>query len=308
VTASRRAHVAAAWLATLMLTGCDAGRDLLAKGAEAEAAGNFADARARYKEVCDKGSSLCPIAARQIERLSVKEVWKAASEGDYAKAKAALAAARAANDPAVKAAAEAAAHDPEIEHGLAWEEASALPDKGAALPAIEALTDLGEPVSAKARTWLEKNRPGVLLARVEAACQPGGAGSCAEAGKALATQHPASPENAEAQALVQAEYRRVFPLLRQAEHLLIQAVELHDKDELVETCMKHGGGSTEACTSQVVGDRRLPTWEFLAGAWKKKLDEIHDPFFVKPLQARYGSAGKAGEYDPEAWPTPPGTK
>jgi hypothetical protein len=59
---------------------------------------------------------------------------------------------------------------------------------------------------------------------------------------------------------------------------------------------------------QVVGDRHLPTPSFLDGAWKKKLDEIGDPFFVKALEARYQRAGSAGEYDPEPWPKPPGVK
>src|SRR5262249_30293168 len=157
-------------------------------------------------------------------------------------------------------------------HGLAWEEASALADKEQALAKIEPLADLGVPVSAKAREWLEKNRPAALLARVKAACAADARASCAEAGKALATLHPSSPENAEAQRLVQTDYARAFPLLKQAENLLIQRVELYDKDQLVEICTaKSGALNADACAVQVVGDRHLPTVSFLDGAWKKKL-------------------------------------
>ncbi len=299
----------AALLAAALLAACDAGADPLAKGADAEAAGNFAEARARYQEVCTKGSKHCPLATRLGERLSVEEAWKAIAAGEYGKARVALEAGKAATDPAVKAAAEAASQTADYVQGLAWELAAALPDEGEALPKMEALVDLGVPASAKAREWLEKKRPALLLAKVKAACAAGAHASCVEAGKALATLHPASPETAEAQRLVQAEYPRIYPLLKQAEGLINQRVELYDKDQLVEICTeKSGATNTDACAVQVVGERHLPTESFLDGAWKKKLDEIGDPFFVKGLEARYARAAQAGEFDPEPWPKPAGAK
>jgi hypothetical protein len=237
----------------------------------------------------------------------VKEAWQAIRAGEYGKARAAIELGKAATDPAVKAAAEEASHDDAYAYGLLWEEASALADKDQALPKIEGLVNLGVPVSADARAWLAKNRAGVLLARVKVACQlqPGARVSCAEAGKALGALHPGSPEDAEAQRLVQADHARVLPLLKQAENLIIQRVELYDKDRLVEICVeKNGTAESDACTAKVVGDRHLPTPEFLDGAWRKKLDEIGDPFFVKALDARYARAGSAGEHDPAPWLRP----
>jgi len=299
--------LAAAALAAALLSGCDAGADPLARGAEAEAAGNLTEARARYKEVCDKGSKHCPLATKLGERLAVKEAWVALGAADYARARTALELGKAATDPAVKAAAEAASLSPDYVQGLAWQEASALPDKGEALPKVEALADLGVTASARAREWLEKNRPGILLARVKVACTAGAKVSCAEAGKALATLHPGSPASAEAQQLVQTDYARIHPLLKQAEGLLNQRVELYDKDQLVELCIQRtGSGNAEGCAADVVGTRHLPTPSFLDGAWKKKLDEIGDPSFVKALEARYLRAGNAGEFDPEPWPKPVG--
>jgi hypothetical protein len=290
------------------LSACDAGGDLLARGADAEAAGNYAEARARYKEACEKSPKHCPLVTRLDQRLSVRDAWKAILAGEHGKAKAALDAAAASADPSIKAAVEAAATYPDQVQGLAWEEASALADKEQALGKIEALVDLGVPVSAKARDWLTKNRPAILLGRAKSACQAGAHASCADAGKALAALHAESPENAEAQRLVQADYARVYPLLKQAENLLIQRVELYDKDQLVELCTeKSGPANADACAVQVVGDRHLPTPSFLDGAWRKKLDEIGDPSFVKALEARYQRAG-AGEYDPEPWAKPPGAK
>jgi hypothetical protein len=296
--------------AVLAFAGCDAGKDVLAKGAEAEAAGDFAQARTLYQEACAKSPALCPIATRQAEQVTLKEAWKAIAAGEYDKAKKAVEAAKAATDPAVKGAGEAASQYVEYAQGLAWEDASALADKEPALPKIEAIADLGVPVSALAREWVAKNRPAILLGRVKAACRAGRQGSCAETGKALATLYPSSPENAEAQALVMADYQRVYPLLKQAESLLIQRVEVYDKDKIVEVCVSKSSeaGAQAACESQVVGDRNLPSVDFLEGAWKKKLDEIKDPLFVQGLDARFKRAGSTGELDPAPWPKPAGSK
>ena len=307
MSAHRLATLFAAALAAVLLAGCDAGQDPLARGAEAEGAGNLAEARARYQEVCAKGSKHCPLATRLLERLAVKEAWKAIGAGEYGKAKIALATGTASTDAAVKAAAEAASRDVAYVDGLAWEEAAALPDKEQALPRIEALVDLGVPASAQARAWLAKNRPGVLLARVKAACVAGARVSCAEAGRALASLHPESPENAEAQRLVEADYARVYPLLGQAERLIIQRVEVYDHEQLAAiNAEKYPGGAEES--AKLGGDRHLPTPAFLDGAWKKKLEEIGDPLFVKALEARYARAGSAGEQDPEPWPKPAGVR
>jgi hypothetical protein len=296
-------------LAAVLLAGCDAGGDLLARGADAEAAGNYPEAIARYAEACAKSAKHCPLADRLRARLAVKAAWKAVRAGEYRKARLAIETGKAAASPAVKAAAELCSQDAELVSGLAWEEASALADEEQALPRMEALASQGVPLSEKARAWLAKNRPGLLLARVKGACKAGSGVSCAEAGRALAAGSPGSAEDAEARALVQADYQRVHPLLKQAEGLIVQRVELYDKDQLVALCVeRNGGAEADACAAKVVGGRRMPTPSFLDGAWRKKLDEIGDPFFVKGLEARYGRAASAGEYDPEPWPKPEGAK
>ncbi len=101
----------------------------------------------------------------------------------------------------------------------------------------------------------------------------------------------------------------MYPLLGQAEGLIVQRVELFDKDRLVEMCTdRNGGAEAGACLAQVVAGRRYPTPSFLDGAWKKKLEEIGDPFFVKALELRYARAASAGEHDPEPWPKPEGRR
>jgi hypothetical protein len=285
-------------------------------GADAEAAGDLEGARARYQEACDKRSKWCPLATRQAERLRVKEAWKAIAEGRYGRARSLLEDAKGkSKDPAVRGSAEAALRSTELTLGLAWEEASALPVQEEALAKIEALVDGGLPPAlfASAKGWLDKNRPAILLGRVKAACSGSGTEgaaerSCMKAGKALARLYPEGSENAEAQALVQAETVRVYPLLKQAEGLLVQRVELYDKDRLVDLCVKKAVTPSEACASQVIGERHLPTPHFLDGVFQKALDAIRDGFYVKAFKERYWRAEHAGEYDPEKWVKPGGEK
>jgi hypothetical protein len=39
-------------------------------------------------------------------------------------------------------------------------------------------------------------------------------------------------------------------------------------------------------------------------AWKKKLGEIGDPTFVKPLEERWNRVNNEGILDPVTWPKP----
>jgi hypothetical protein len=299
-------------LSALLLAGCDAGKDLLAQGAAKEAAGSFKEAADLYRAVCEKGSPLCPIATQRAERIGLKDARRALDEGRYQDAKAAADAALKASDAGVKRAAEVMSKLADLEKGLAWEQASASADQGAALPDIEAVAAAGVAASPKAREWLSKNRPRILLDRVKAACAPTGQGSCVTAGADVARRAPASPEAAEAQKLVEADYARIYPKLKDAEGLLSKlayacaenkrADEAHAKE-----CEIEQGIVSFACVRNQEPVQHLPT-DKIAADWKKKLDEIHDPALVKPLEVRWPRAEKECEYDAETPPKPAGAK
>lgn len=309
-------------LSTTLLLGCDHGREPLARGADAEALGNLAEAATQYRAVCESGSSLCPIATRRIERIKLVEADKALSSGEHKKAKAAIDLALASTDEGVKRAALAMSTLPDLEKGIAWEEASALAKPDETRTAMESLAGGSFAVSPKAREWLEKNRPGLLLGAIKAACSPQGTGACAERGRELARLHPTSPENAEASKLVEADYARLFPRLQEAENLIGQQVMIYERDRKVYWCMrdKVNDGDTAdgnfdkpdesfraGCEADVPAEA-MPTAAFLAKAWEKKLAEIHDPTFTKPLGDRMDRAAKEGLHDPEPWPKPTGKK
>ncbi|MDI1484291.1 hypothetical protein [Polyangium sp. y55x31] len=296
---------------TLALVGCDAAKEPMSKAREAEAAGKIPEAKALYAEVCKaaESSPFCPVAKQRIEALTVREATNLVAEGQYAKAK--ELSATVADAPA-KRAFEALAKTRAMSSAAAFEEANASADKAAARAKMEELAGQSSPVADKAKEWLTKNGPALLLDEVKAACKPDGTGSCVDLGKKIAKLFPTSPEAGEAKTLVDAEYKRVHPLLKQAEALLVQRLEISNWKNKYDICLKQaepspGGYEMQVCKTEVgiPEDRGDPfSTSFLEGAWKKKLGEIHDPGWVKSLEERWGKIESDGIYDPASLPKP----
>lgn len=300
-------------LAALWLFGCDAGNEPFKRAAEAEAAGKLGEAKGLYAEVCAKAadSPLCPVAKRRAAQLGVKEAYKHLAEGQYKTAKELLDAAAGAEDAGVKRAATAALTDPELTAGLAWEEASTATDKAKARAKMDELAAGHSAVAPRAREWLGKNAPSILLAEMKSACRPDGQGSCVELGEKMATMYATSPEAAEAARLVDEEYKRTQPLLKQAERLLIQRLEVYNKKARYDLCVRDfmpapGGTAEYACAGslEMEPSENMFSTRVIEQYWDKKLEEIHDPGHIKRLKERYSRIEDKGEYDPEPWPKP----
>lgn len=294
-----------------LVLGCEAGKEPLSRAGQLEAEGNFGEASKLYTETCEKAkdSPLCLIAKKRAERLRVKEGYKALDEGQFGKAKELFTAAAASEDPAVKRTATAALEEPALKAGIAWDEASAASDKAAARAKVEELAEGHTAVAPRAREWLTKNGPAVLLAEVKNACKPDGAGSCMELGAALAKRYPSSPEATEAGKLVEDEYKRLQPTLRLTENLLIQRLEVYTKESKVALCVEERGGQDPEgeCYEKVGVTQReidLPKGA-LDPAFDKKLVEVHDPGYVKAFRERMRKISEGGEYDGEPWPKSP---
>jgi len=300
-------------LAALLLFGCDAGNDPFKRAAETEAASKLSEAKGLYAEVCAKAadSPLCPIAKRRAAQLGVKEAYEQLAEGQYKAAKELLDAAAGADDAAVKRAATMALADPALAAGLAWEEASTATDKTAARAKMDELAAGHSAVAPRAREWLGKNAPAILLAEMKGACRPDGQGSCVELGEKMATTYATSPEAAEATRLSDEEYKRTQPLLKQAERLLIQRLEVYNKKARYDLCVRDfmpapGGTAQYSCAGNLEMElsENMFSTRPIEQAWDKKLTEIHDPGHIKRLKERYARIEEKGEYDPEPWPKP----
>ncbi len=297
---SSRFLLALACLGAATLTGCDAGKGPFLKAAHAEESGDYRGAAPLYEEVCTKKSPLCDAAKRRQARLAIKDAWHAFQEGKYRDAKATLDASAASSDTTTSEESAALAANPDLVAGLTFEDALTATDKVAQLATMEKLAVEATVLAPKAREWLDKNRPAILLAQAKAACAPKGPGSCADLAKRLAETHPESPEAKEAAGLAAESYKRLYPKIKDVENLLIQRRMVHDKEAKIALCKKTGM-SDEDCAEKHAGT--VPGLEYLEKFFNTKLELVEDPSHKSRFEKRWNLAA-IGEYDPEPWPKP----
>jgi hypothetical protein len=286
-------------LSASALAGCDPGKEPFLNGALAEEKGDYAAAAPNYEEVCTKKSQLCDAARKRQARMALKRAMKAIDDGHYKEAKGLLDALNPSPDPTTTEEATALLALPELLQGILYEDALANPDKTLAMGAMEGIAREPSALAPKAKEWLDKNRPALLLAQAKDACA-GGKGDCVDLAKKLQTEHPESPEAKEAATLAADSYKRLYPKLKDLENLLIQRVGVYDKDTKMELCKK-SGASEDDCNQRVTGEG--PTLSYLEDFWKKKLTDLGDTHYTAHFQKRWDKAS-AGEYDPEPWPKP----
>jgi hypothetical protein len=295
----------------LLVSGCDGAKEPMARARAAEAEGKLAEAKTLYGDACkaNEKSPFCAVAKQRVDALTAREALAALAEGYHAKAKEAGAAIT--GGPA-KRVFDALGKTKAMMAHAAFEEANAGADKSATRVKMEELAAASSPVADKAKEWLAKNGPGLLIAEVKEACKADGKGSCSELGQKLLKAYPSSPEATEAQGLVDAEYKRLFPVLKQAEGLLVQRLEVFNWQSKKDLCLKftdpnNAESEGQACNEAIgiPSDRGDPfNTDFLEKAWKKKLDEVHDPGMIKVLQDRWDKIASAGTYDPANLPKP----
>jgi hypothetical protein len=294
----------------LVIAGCDAAKEPMAKAREAEAAGKWAEAKTLYAEVCKakEESPFCPVAKHRIEVLAANEVITLVADGNYGKVKEQTAAL--ASGPA-KRALDALAKTKAMTAWTAFEEANGSAGDAAVRAKMRELAASSSPIADKAKEWLAKNAPTLLLTEMKTACKADGAISCADLSKTMFTSYPSAPEATEAQTLVDAEYKRLYPLLKQAEGLLVQRLEVFNWQAKRDLCVKFVDSNSEsevqACNEAIgiPADRGDPfNTDFLEKAWKKKLDEIHDTGLMKSLEDRWSTVASSGVYDPASLPKP----
>jgi hypothetical protein len=305
--------IALAALLALPLAGCDAGRRPFAEAGRAEAEGRFDDAIARYAAVCSKApaSPLCARAEARADRLVVRQAITAIADKRFGQAKPWLDTAAGSKDPVAREAAAQVAASPDFVQGLAWMEAAAIEDHRQALPKMEALASADVTSSADARAWVEKNRPAIMLEDVQAACVPAPPehASCVATGRKLAALYPRSPEAAAARKLVEAEYRRMVPVLREAETVLMRAVPIGRGSAKVERCMQqmpenaapHASSMREICEGEGF-DPQLTS--DVQTSWLEVTAQIRDPEIFRVLTDRWDRVMSEGIYEPRFWPPP----
>lgn len=301
-------RVLAPWLGSLLalaplLSGCDSAKAPFERAAALEAQGKLAEASAAYGEVCvaAAASPRCPVARRRAAQLRLKLAINALHDRRYAEASAL--AASAAAEPAVAPAASAVVASPDLSASLAFGQLSQAADRVAAITSARVLGDQPTTAASGARAMVRAEGPKLLLAAARDACKPDGKGSCAAAAAALADGFPDAPERREADALAQAELERLYPALDRLEKLLIQRLEIYDREAKLKLCAEEAGNGDCDELNEKLGPSHVSE-PFLRGVWEKALKDIPDPTLVARLEQRWNRLGSTGELDAEPWPKP----
>lgn len=220
--------------------GCGkAGPDVFAEGEALEAQGKPEEAALKFDLTCayaPKGEK-CFAADGRTAEARIKAAEKAIGEGQYLAAERLLTLSLLTADEATakKATDRLAAED--LTQGLRYQRALTRSSKKDIAEVMSEVAAAKTPAAARAKEWLDKERPGLALARVKAACGPGHHGSCTRAAADLKAAALTGPEVDEALALIDAEERRVYPLRVTAENFLAVFASEGQKLQVIHKCI-----------------------------------------------------------------------
>jgi hypothetical protein len=307
------------WCLLLLLVGCGgSARDVFAEAEALEREGKLEEAATKFQLTCahaPKGDS-CNTADGRAAEARIKAAEKAIGDGQFARAERLFAMALVtADETTAKKVADRMAAE-EMKQGLAYQRALAHPDKKEIAKAMDAIAATNTPVAAQAKAWIEKERPGLIIAAVKAACGPAREGSCSKVAAELKSAAITGAEADAAVLLAEEEERRVYPLRMNAEGLLQNFVEVAKRDELIEGCKfsatVQGGGSNipgtlrNRCqfglgTSYVMApedvDEQIQKRRANDIVWRRAMKSIADPELVAALELRKSDAQNEKKYE-----------
>jgi hypothetical protein len=296
-----------------VLAGCaKAGPDLHAEAAELAQQGKLEEAAAKVDLICafTPGGDPCRESSRRAAELRIQAADKAMSDGRFGQAERLFIAALVTADaPMVESATQRLASE-DLKQGLAYERALAGGEKRSLAKAMEAIAATKVPVAAQAKGWLDKERPGLLVAAVNAGCGPAHEGSCSKAAAELRALGATGPEGSPAIALAEEEERRVYQVRLNAEAFLKNFAARSKIEKLATECKAAkcaGQPETEICSSAEGSEsepEKRDKQRVNESVWRKAMKVIADPSLVSALEDRKKKAIDSGEIDKLDIPKP----
>lgn len=282
-------------------------KNVLTDAAALEAQGKLEEAAAKLEMGCALSPSAepCPASDAKAAETWQKAAEKAMTEGRYRDAerlfhRALLTTA----DDAGRATIRERIAKEDLAQGLLFERAAGIGDRVAAAAVMEDLAKNETPAGTKAKAWLVKERPALLTAAVMAACGPAHEGSCTRTWALLQEAGATGPDMDKARALAEAEERRVYPLLVQAEGFLPVFLGRYRVKEQIAKCVA-GMADGESATPE--GDcasgfgtsppeERYESEKNQDTLFRRTLKQIGDPAITKDYENRRAAAEQNGNH------------
>ena len=224
---------------SLLLAGCSNAAPSFKLGENLEAEGKFEEAAQKFELVCAESPAgpECPKAAARATNALTTAATKAMEKNEFAKTERLLLRALLDADETTAKSIEERLGNAELTDGIRYEYAVADADKLRASVTMKALAESASPVAKLAMAWLDKERPGLLVGQVKAACGPDHDGSCTATFELLEAlpQKPAGYD--EAKAAYDAEQKRTEKGRAELERFLTVFAQRGKKQLAYEACL-----------------------------------------------------------------------
>lgn len=310
------------FLGALLIAGCSNAAPSFKQAENLEAEGKFEEAAQAFELVCAEAPEgpECPKAGPRATNALTTAATKAMEKNEFGKAERLLLRALVVADETAAKDIEARLAKEDLVDGIRYELASADPDKPRAAETMKALSASNSPVAKIASAWLEKERPGMLVVQVKAACGANHEGSCmatfAEL-EALA-QKPAGYD--EAKAAYEAEQKRTEKARAELERFLSVFAQRGKKQLDFDGCMARASSDQPThvnageCNEQIWADGKVPYERFDAqqtedNLFRRRLAALMDSALQASFEERRVQALTSGEVPkPAAKGAPGGAK
>ncbi len=293
----------------LLAAGCSNAAPSFKQGENFEAEGKFEEAAQAFELVCAEAPEgpECPKAGPRATNALVTAATKSMEKSEFGKAEKLLLRALLDADEAAAKDVEDRLAKPELLDGIRYELAVADTDKQRAAKTMKALVDGNSPAAKLASAWLDKERPGVLVAQVKAACGPDHEGSCTATFAELEAlaQKPAGYD--EAKAVFDAEQKRNEKGRAELERFLQVFAQRGKKQLDYDACMAKKSSeqpdyvNARECNDETTTDSKVPFERFDAqqtedNLFRRRLATLNDSALTASYEERRVQALSSGEY------------
>jgi len=293
----------------LYFAACSKGPSSFKEAESLEAEGKVEEAAQKFEFACAEAprGPECQQSADRATTARLAAADKALREWQYKKAEELLIIALSTADKGAAKDIEARLVNDELSQGIRYEEALADPDKSRAYKAMEAIAKTSTPASEKAKEWIQRERPALLVDQVKAACRPKPTGSCSETFAAIVGLADKPPGFDEAKAAYDEEQKRTEKARFEARRFLAVFAQRGKKQKALEQCMTDKAAEIEDeaqrksdCTGEIYEGKsaheRYDAEKTDDSLFRRRLHIIADPVLVASFEARRKEALETGEY------------
>jgi len=293
----------------LLIAGCSNAAPSFKQGENLEAEGKFEEAAQAFELVCAESPEgpECPKAAARATNALTTAATKAMEKNEFSKAERLLLRALLAADDTAAKDIEARLAKEDLVDGVRYEFALADTDKLRASTTMKALSETSSPVAKLASAWMDKERPGLLVAQVKAACGPDHEGSCSTTFEQLdgLAQKPAGYD--EAKAAYDAEQKRTEKGRAELERFLTVFAQRGKKQLDFDSCLEKASSDQPVyanmrdCNEQVYADSKVAFERFDGqqteeNLFRRRLATLNDSALMASYEERRVQALTSGEF------------